>query len=161
LPQRWAAERYDGSGARVANDDRSNLARRQADVLATFVSSGDAPAGIQAKQLAETTKTLKLKRRREAALAAPVLTKELGSEFENAFDAYAAATSYPTRGGPMVDGVAFGDFLRRLNRLPRGCAFENARLAVVTSKRVLARVIDGRMLLMWRWRGRVRWLRLF
>ena len=100
---------------------RSELAERQAALLAALVAGGPAPAGIDASRVALEASALRAKRRRVLVRLLPVEVHEhLGADLTPRLDAWIAAN--PRRIGTSMhaDADAFVAHLRTEGLLGRG-----------------------------------------
>jgi hypothetical protein len=95
-------------------DDRTELGRRQYDVLRSILSKSAPAMGMQLENAAAT---LAAKRRREVGLAAPVTAASVGDQFSTVFNEYASRNEYPARGGPLADAAGFVRYCRQTRQL--------------------------------------------
>jgi hypothetical protein len=142
--------------------DREELARRQAELVASLAGMAEVPAGFDGGQVALCARTLLNKRRAAVAKTWPAMGRELGRRFRDLFDEYARASALP-ESGPVEDGRAFAEHLLRTGGLGDGGRTELAlhRVARGWPVRVM-RLPGGRSLLvavrgLW---GRVRTWRI-
>jgi hypothetical protein len=101
-----------------ASEGHLALQAHQAELLRALLRQGPIPAGFDPQQLETAAEALHSKRRRGVAKIWPGLTKALGTNFPELFDAYAAGQSQPRDGGPLADGRAFARWLQVRGQLP-------------------------------------------
>jgi hypothetical protein len=92
---------------------RRRLGEQQAALMHALVEQGPVPAGFTPDRLHLAARSLVSKRREAVARVWPALAQALGGRFRERFNAFAIATSPPTEGGPLADGLAFARTLRR------------------------------------------------
>jgi hypothetical protein len=101
--------------------EASELARRQAELVASLVGGEPTPAGFDESRLAATRRALLRKRAGEAAKAWPLLAAGLGPGWPDAFAADRAGTE-PV--GGLRDGWDLARSLGARGELPDGAAAE-------------------------------------
>ena len=145
-----------------APDARAGLAAQQARLVAALTGSAAPPDGFDAARVNGTAKALRSKRRRSVSRAWPALATAIGGPFRELFDAYAAASPYPSAGGPAADALAFAEHLARSGGLPQSARVELllARSRQGFPVRAVLLTDPRRLLLMVRlpWRGVRRWI---
>lgn len=94
------------------NPARARLAARQAALVQALTGGSELPAGFDAARVARAARSLVNKRRAEVARIWPALAAALGNPYAERFQAFAATTPPPDRGGPLADGWAFATTLR-------------------------------------------------
>jgi hypothetical protein len=97
------------------SDRRARLAAREAE-LVRALHGGPVPAGLDEKMIGLTRDALARKRARQVARAFPALARDLGSEYQAQFVAF-AETNPPQNEGGLADGLAFGAYAARRWRL--------------------------------------------
>lgn len=107
---------------------RTDLAARQAAFAEAVIAGAPPPPGFSVERVRAAAASLANKRRGSVARAWPGLAAGLGDELRPLFAAYASSVPHPLEGGPLADGLAFGDWLEARGRLPPGA--EGQRLSV-------------------------------
>jgi hypothetical protein len=103
--ERRPAPEPEASGS--ATPDRAAYAAGQAALLDALLRGDGYPEGFVAAKADAAGTSLRRKRGRAVARVWPALAIELGSGFDERFDAYARAVDAPASGDPLADGLAF------------------------------------------------------
>jgi hypothetical protein len=98
--------------------DRSDLARRQADLVAALTAQADIPAGFDPGRVNALAAALRDKRGRELARAWPRLARSLGEDWARTLAAHLRDVPSPPPSGPLGDGRALARGLAAGGRLP-------------------------------------------
>lgn len=97
---------------------RDELARRQAELLASLVAGGPVPQGFDAERIRVQSIALAAKRREGVLRALPVLATALGERWPRVFMEWARTHPKPAVGGSRADAAAFAEHLSALGELP-------------------------------------------
>jgi hypothetical protein len=94
----------------MPDEDREELARRQAGLVEALVGGAGAPDGFDAGRVELAGRTLHRKRARTVAKVWPEVTAGLGERFDGLFADYAATNPLPPAGAG-ADGLRFARWL--------------------------------------------------
>lgn len=97
---------------------RTELARKQADLLAALVAGGPVPEGFDAERIRVQSVALAAKRREGVLRTLPVLATALGDRWPRAFMEWARTHPKPAVGGSRADAAAFAEHLKARGELP-------------------------------------------
>ncbi len=136
-PDRAPAPRREASDTRAP--DRAAYAARQAALLDALLRGDDYPEGFVAAKADAAGTSLRRKRGRAVARAWPALAIELGSAFDERFDAYARVVAAPSCGDPVEDGLAFARSLGGGDGGEREPFGDNVRVELLLARAALHR----------------------
>ena len=113
---------------------RTDLAARQAELVAALVEHASAPPGFDANRIEAAAAALLAKRQRAVVRVWPGVAAALGVRFGECFAAYARAHPLP-EGGALADARAFVHFLSAHGEAPDELLVQALRVDLRISSR--------------------------
>ncbi len=111
-------------------DDRQEVARKQAALLAALRGNAETPPEFNATNVANARGALLRKRARGIEKSWPRLAAELAPNLLPILDAHTRATGNIQSGGPFAEGFALAHWLYENGKLPTAAAYEFLRASL-------------------------------